>query len=213
MLPHRWFFNSTRYSAPGIPSIYTALTSGDSAMDPLIYGATTNPFVLSHNSVVELVISNRHNVRHPFHLHGHNFQVVYRSPPKVDTTFFASGFVEDDFPRTPIRRDTLLLENQAFMVLRFRADNPGVWLFHCHMEWHVETGLVATMVEAPLELQKQYEGKALPAAASSLEACHGGEPVSASAGNEEDKHESDAPVATSSPSREEGVEAEHSSER
>ena len=31
----------------------------------------------------------------------------------------------------------------------------GVWLFHCHMEWHAETGLVATMIEAPLELQRQ----------------------------------------------------------
>lgn len=40
------------------------------------------------------------------------------------------------------------------IVLRFRADNPGVWLFHCHVEWHVASGLVATMIEAPEELQK-----------------------------------------------------------
>lgn len=40
------------------------------------------------------------------------------------------------------------------MVLRFRADNPGVWLFHCHIEWHVDSGLIATIVEAPLEMQK-----------------------------------------------------------
>ena len=40
------------------------------------------------------------------------------------------------------------------MVLRFKADNPGVWLFHCHIEWHVDSGLIATMVEAPLEMQK-----------------------------------------------------------
>ena len=29
-----------------------------------------------------------------------------------------------------------------------------VWLFHCHIEWHVASGLVATMVEAPKELQQ-----------------------------------------------------------
>lgn len=29
-----------------------------------------------------------------------------------------------------------------------------VWLFHCHIEWHVASGLVATMVEAPTELQQ-----------------------------------------------------------
>lgn len=40
------------------------------------------------------------------------------------------------------------------IVLRFRADNPGIWLFHCHVEWHVASGLVATMIEAPLALQE-----------------------------------------------------------
>lgn len=30
----------------------------------------------------------------------------------------------------------------------------GIWLFHCHIEWHVTSGLLATFVEAPLELQK-----------------------------------------------------------
>ena len=28
-----------------------------------------------------------------------------------------------------------------------------VWLFHCHIEWHVASGLVATFVEAPIDLQ------------------------------------------------------------
>ncbi|CAG8755459.1 18196_t:CDS:2, partial [Acaulospora morrowiae] len=26
---------------------------------------------------------------------------------------------------------------------------PGVWAFHCHIEWHVEAGLVAQFVELP----------------------------------------------------------------
>lgn len=29
-----------------------------------------------------------------------------------------------------------------------------MWLFHCHIEWHVASGLVATLVEAPTELQQ-----------------------------------------------------------
>jgi iron transport multicopper oxidase len=53
-----------------------------------------------------------------------------------------------------MRRDTVLVHPDGNMVLRFRADNPGVWLFHCHLEWHLASGLVATMVEAPLDLQK-----------------------------------------------------------
>lgn len=53
-----------------------------------------------------------------------------------------------------MRRDTFVLRPDGYIVLRFQADNPGVWLFHCHIEWHVDQGLIATMVEAPLELQK-----------------------------------------------------------
>jgi iron transport multicopper oxidase len=53
-----------------------------------------------------------------------------------------------------MRRDTFVLKPEGHIVIRFQADNPGVWLFHCHIEWHVDQGLIATMVEAPLELQK-----------------------------------------------------------
>jgi iron transport multicopper oxidase len=53
-----------------------------------------------------------------------------------------------------MRRDTFVLRPDGYIVLRFKADNPGVWLFHCHLEWHVDQGLTATMVEAPLDVQK-----------------------------------------------------------
>lgn len=53
-----------------------------------------------------------------------------------------------------MRRDTFVLKPEGYIVIRFQADNPGVWLFHCHIEWHVDQGLIATMIEAPLELQK-----------------------------------------------------------
>jgi iron transport multicopper oxidase len=56
-------------------------------------------------------------------------------------------------PAVPMRRDTFLVHPKSHIVLRFRSDNPGVWLFHCHIEWHVDSSLIATMVEAPLELQ------------------------------------------------------------
>lgn len=33
------------------------------------------------------------------------------------------------------------------------TSNSGIWLFHCHLDWHLISGLAATMVEAPLDLQ------------------------------------------------------------
>jgi FtsP/CotA-like multicopper oxidase with cupredoxin domain len=28
-----------------------------------------------------------------------------------------------------------------YMRIRFRANNPGVWLFHCHTEFHLDRGM------------------------------------------------------------------------
>ena len=35
----------------------------------------------------------------------------------------------------PPRRDTATLPQAGWVVVRFVADNPGVWLFHCHLLW------------------------------------------------------------------------------
>ena len=42
----------------------------------------------------------------------------------------------------------------GYLVYRFVADNPGVWAFHCHIDWHLSAGFFATFVEAPLVLQQ-----------------------------------------------------------
>ncbi|KAI0393545.1 Cupredoxin [Xylariaceae sp. FL0594] len=147
------FFNNITYKAPKVPSLYTALSSGHLATDPRVYGSHTNAFVLEKGEIVQIVVNNLDSGRHPFHLHGHHFQALYRSTEEAGT-FAVVGVAEADYPRTPMRRDTLVLYPDGNIVLRFRADNPGIWLFHCHIEWHVTSGLVATMVEAPLELQK-----------------------------------------------------------
>ena len=58
-----------------------------------------------------------------------------------------------------MRRDTILVAPNGHVVLRFRTDNPGVWVFHCHIEWHVATGLIATFIEAPLSIQSTLSSK------------------------------------------------------
>jgi iron transport multicopper oxidase len=54
-----------------------------------------------------------------------------------------------------MRRDNWVLAAGGYTVIRFIADNPGVWIIHCHMEWHVDAGLTATIIEAPTQLQAQ----------------------------------------------------------
>lgn len=145
------FFNDVTYVAPKVPSLYTALTvgAGNSTISR-VYGTNTNSHVLKHNNVIEIVLNNGDDGKHPFHLHGHNFQVVYRSPEDAGVY---SQDQEVALSKTPMRRDTVFVEPNGNIVLRFRSDNPGVWLFHCHIEWHMDQGLVATIIEAPDALQ------------------------------------------------------------
>ncbi|KAL8825710.1 MAG: hypothetical protein Q9170_007686 [Blastenia crenularia] len=142
------FFNDITYVRPKVPTLYSALTSGNLATDAAIYSTHTNPFVLEKDQVVEIVLNNMDPGKHPFHLHGHTFQAVYRSEEEA-------GVYMDNrtLPEIPMRRDTFLVHPNGNIVLRFRADNPGIWLFHCHLEWHVASGLIATIIEAPLQLQ------------------------------------------------------------
>ncbi|PVI00038.1 Ferroxidase [Periconia macrospinosa] len=155
------FFNGITYVHPKVPTLYTVLSAGDNATNPVIYGSNTNQFVLAHNQVVEIILNNDDPGKHPFHLHGHAFQVVHRSEESAGF-YNAETSASEVLPPTPMRRDTVLVHPNGNIVLRFRSDNPGVWLFHCHLEWHVASGLVATMIEAPLDLQKQLRGKVPP---------------------------------------------------
>ncbi|KAJ5958183.1 Multicopper oxidase type 2 [Penicillium vulpinum] len=141
----RFTVNGKTYIAPEVPSLYTANTVGpEFSSDPAVYGQV-NPFVVKYGEVVEIVINNHHNNLHPWHLHGHQFQVLQRTP--VDGGYYTG--LSANVSTTPIRRDTIMVQNHGHVVIRFRADNPGVWMFHCHIEWHVESGLMATIIEAP----------------------------------------------------------------
>jgi len=40
-----------------------------------------------------------------------------------------------------VLRDTIQIPRRGYAVLRFRADNPGIWFFHCHILWHLAGGM------------------------------------------------------------------------
>lgn len=193
---HSAWFNNITYVHQKVPTLYTALTAPeDLVQNPAIYSEHINPFVLEHGEVVEIILNNNDPGKHPFHLHGHNFQTIYRSPEESGP-FDASS--SPDFPKIPMRRDTVLVNPNGNVVLRFRADNPGIWLFHCHIEWHMDSGLVATMIESPLLLRESKKKHPIPD--SHYDACRaGGTPYEGNAGgntvNFLDLSNQNAPVA------------------
>ena len=109
-----------------MPTLYTVLSAGDLATNPMVYGEYTHPFVLEKDQIVELVVNNLDSGRHPFHLHGRAFQAVWRSEEAAGT-FEDSNVDSASFSKIPMRRDTVVLFPEGNIVLRFKADNPGMY--------------------------------------------------------------------------------------
>ncbi|EOA88313.1 uncharacterized protein SETTUDRAFT_47020 [Exserohilum turcica Et28A] len=139
---------------PKVPTLYTAMTTG--SMDPATYGPGVNPWIVKSGQIVQIHMSNPHRYPHPMHLHGHVFQIVAKGTG-------AWNGDESAFPKVPSKRDGVLVPAQGYAVIRFKADNPGVWFFHCHVDFHLVGGMAATIIEAPNLLRGSVPaaGKAL----------------------------------------------------
>lgn len=150
------FFNNITYMTPKVPTLLSVLSAGDASTNELVYGSNTNSFVLQGGDVVDIVLNNLDTGRHPFHLHGHVFQLIERHEEIPDTEDPVSYNVSDhaEWPEYPMSRDTVYVKPQSYIVMRFKADNPGVWFFHCHIEWHLDQGLAIVLIEDPEAIQK-----------------------------------------------------------
>lgn len=136
-----------RLIAQKVPALYSAASLGDNNTETDAYGQI-GAFVVEYGEILEIIVNNNNEAIHPFHLHGHQFQVLARPESKAGN-WSADVAVND----VPPRRDTVAVNPKSYAVFRIKADNPGVFLFHCHVEWHVELGLTATLLEAPDKLR------------------------------------------------------------
>ena len=101
---------------------------------------------VSLGSIVELLIFDvDDSLTHPFHLHGHKFYVMDMGTFTKPTTSEMILNNEVDFNskslnKRPPHKDTILIPNRGYLRLKFRADNAGFWLGHCHFDWHLAIG-------------------------------------------------------------------------
>ncbi|KAH0638322.1 hypothetical protein KY290_035614 [Solanum tuberosum] len=134
----------------GIKGVFTADFPGNplfvynytNTTPPANMGTTsgTKVYKLSYNDTVQLVLQDTGIIapeNHPIHLHGFNFYQVGKGlgnyNPKVDPKNF--NLVD------PVERNTVGVPSGGWVAIRFRADNPGVWFMHCHLEIHTTWGL------------------------------------------------------------------------
>ncbi|KAI7821613.1 multicopper oxidase-domain-containing protein [Kickxella alabastrina] len=152
---HRESINFKVYRDPIVPTMFTALTTPDSmAINPITYGPQTSAHVLKYDEVIEVLLWSPTERPHPIHLHGHVFQVIERGSVK-DKTGAARKIVPQHIAGySPLMRDTVMVDVGNYVVIRFRADNPGVWNLHCHFDWHMGQGMNMLFVEAPKQMKE-----------------------------------------------------------
>jgi FtsP/CotA-like multicopper oxidase with cupredoxin domain len=93
-------------------------------------------FVVEEGDIVRMRIENHSRSVHPMHLHGHHAVVLSRDGET------ATG--------SPWWVDSLDVANGHSYEIAFVADNPGVWMDHCHNLPHAAQGLVAHLMYAGL---------------------------------------------------------------
>ncbi|TWU74258.1 hypothetical protein ED733_004598 [Metarhizium rileyi] len=106
------------------------------------------PFINASATVhVDIVINNLDDGAHPIHLHGHSFYVLssFRADGRGGRGSYNPFESEPAVPPNlvdPVKKDTVNVPRRGHVVIRVRADNPGVWMMHCHMLVHMGTGMV-----------------------------------------------------------------------
>ncbi|KMT18262.1 hypothetical protein BVRB_2g024280 [Beta vulgaris subsp. vulgaris] len=107
----------------------------------------TKVYRLSYNATVQVVLQDTSIIApesHPLHLHGTNFFVVGMGTGNYNATKDFKNFNLVD----PVERNTIDVPTGGWTAIRFRADNPGVWFMHCHLEVHTSWGLkMAFLIE------------------------------------------------------------------
>jgi FtsP/CotA-like multicopper oxidase with cupredoxin domain len=112
---------------------------------------TDNGVVINNDSWQYYIITNYTPLPHPIHLHGHDFWII--------STGTGDGSAAVLNLNNPIRRDTHVVQGNngvagagGYAIIAFPADNPGAWLLHCHIPFHISGGLGVQFLERPSEM-------------------------------------------------------------
>ncbi|KAG7443731.1 laccase [Guyanagaster necrorhizus] len=127
--------NGVQFIPPTTPVLLQILSGAENANDLLPEGSIYN---LPLNSTIEISLPGGViGGGHPFHLHGHNFDVVRSAGSTV------YNYVN------PVRRDVVNIGTTGDNVtIRFTTDNPGPWFLHCHIDWHLQAGFAIVFAES-----------------------------------------------------------------
>ena len=99
-------------------------------------GDQLEDLVFAQGQPVTMEVTNDIGPFHPFHLHGQFFQVLTRG-----------GLPANE----PGLKDTVQIGAFETVQIVTTFDNPGMWMYHCHIGSHADNGMMAHMVVTPSE--------------------------------------------------------------
>lgn len=91
-------------------------------MDPML--------TLRHGRSHVISMTNATAWHHPIHFHGHSFRVISRN---------------GDLTTHKEWQDTVMMAPKERVEIAFVADNPGDWMFHCHILEHQAAGMMGVI--------------------------------------------------------------------
>ncbi|CAI9098357.1 OLC1v1034989C1 [Oldenlandia corymbosa var. corymbosa] len=132
---------------PNQPLVVFDYTNPANRFKPAIIltSKSTKVIQVKYNSTVQMVLQNTailNAENHPMHLHGFNFHVLAQGFGNYN----ASEDIKNFNLVNPQERNTIAVPSAGWAVIRFRANNPGVWFMHCHVEVHVPWGLATAII-------------------------------------------------------------------
>ncbi|WCJ17944.1 laccase 14 [Euphorbia peplus] len=131
---------------PDMPPAFFDFVAEELPFDNWNSKLATEVKMLEYGEEVEIVFQTVNILNssqdHPMHLHGHSFYVVGSGPGDFD---FEVG------PKTynlvdPAYMNTATLPQSGWLAVRFFALNPGVWLWHCHLDNHLSYGMLTALI-------------------------------------------------------------------
>ncbi|KAG6402429.1 hypothetical protein SASPL_134622 [Salvia splendens] len=130
---------------PGRPPLAFNYTEASVPRELWVPANGTKVRYLDYNSTVEIVFQGTNTVTgvdHPMHLHGYSFYVVGSGFGDFDEKTDPGSYNLVD----PPLMNTIAVPVNGWTTIRFRADNPGVWLLHCHLERHLSWGMMMVFI-------------------------------------------------------------------
>ncbi|KAI0782818.1 Lac2 protein [Abortiporus biennis] len=126
--------NNVTFDPPALPVLLQVL----SGTQPASIMPSGSVYDIPKDAIIELSFPGAAVAggNHPIHLHGHNFWVIR-----------SAGSDKYNY-NDPIIRDVVSIGGANDNVtIRFKADNPGPWFLHCHIDFHLEAGFAVVFAE------------------------------------------------------------------